>query len=171
LLKLNKRCKIQFNNANWKGISQEAVDAVLTLMEIDPVLRPSAEEALEHPWLKMHTSTKPSKNSSLQKYYSHLTFKDSDELLYSACNSNFLEESKSNLEFDSEFPSKETRIFTNFKLSEDCLKKFEESSSYLSICFLDAVGFNTASFDDGIGFIQKLDGDIDPMPMGTFEFD
>eukprot|EP00931_Biecheleriopsis_adriatica_P018073 TRINITY_DN12745_c0_g1_i3.p1 TRINITY_DN12745_c0_g1~~TRINITY_DN12745_c0_g1_i3.p1 ORF type:complete len:480 (+),score=94.57 TRINITY_DN12745_c0_g1_i3:33-1472(+) len=36
----------------WIGLSMEAVDFTQALLRTDPLARPSAEEALEHPWFK-----------------------------------------------------------------------------------------------------------------------
>jgi calcium-dependent protein kinase len=36
----------------WRDVSQEAVDFVWSLLQVDPTKRPSAEEALLLPWLK-----------------------------------------------------------------------------------------------------------------------
>lgn len=44
--------KIDFNRSHWDGISPEAKDFVAMLLNKDPKLRPTAKEALKHPWLK-----------------------------------------------------------------------------------------------------------------------
>ncbi|KNE72085.1 CAMK/CAMK1 protein kinase [Allomyces macrogynus ATCC 38327] len=45
--------KIDFNERYWKYISAEAKDFVRKLLTLDPHSRPSATEALAHPWLQL----------------------------------------------------------------------------------------------------------------------
>lgn len=40
----------------WSGISPEAKDFVRRLLDKDPAKRPSAKEALQHPWLQGNSS-------------------------------------------------------------------------------------------------------------------
>lgn len=44
--------KLDFNRSYWQDISPEARDFVRTLLERDPRKRPTAREALQHPWLR-----------------------------------------------------------------------------------------------------------------------
>ncbi|KAL0031772.1 hypothetical protein WJX79_006580 [Trebouxia sp. C0005] len=44
--------RVNFNRSCWAGISDEAKDFVGSLLNRDPTLRPTAKEALQHPWLK-----------------------------------------------------------------------------------------------------------------------
>ena len=53
ILTKNKECKIYFQDKYWKNISKEGIDCVLKLTESNPDKRPSAREALRHPWLSM----------------------------------------------------------------------------------------------------------------------
>lgn len=46
-----KRGKFTFPEEEWSGISQEAKDMIKSLLQMDPKRRPSAEEALKHPWI------------------------------------------------------------------------------------------------------------------------
>jgi serine/threonine protein kinase len=46
--------RINLDGLNWKGVSLDAKDMVRYLMNFDKDERPSAGEALEHPWLSMH---------------------------------------------------------------------------------------------------------------------
>ncbi|KAL8426512.1 hypothetical protein Efla_004877 [Eimeria flavescens] len=50
--------RFSFNEQDWKGVSSEAKDLVRKLMAFDPHQRLSAEQALNHPWIK-HFSTPP----------------------------------------------------------------------------------------------------------------
>ncbi len=44
--------KLNFKRSCWEGISEEARDFVAQLLHKDPARRPSAKQALKHPWLK-----------------------------------------------------------------------------------------------------------------------
>ena len=44
--------KLNFKSSCWEGISDEARDFVSVLLHKDPEQRPSAKEALQHPWLR-----------------------------------------------------------------------------------------------------------------------
>lgn len=50
--------RYKFNEHDWKGVSNEAKDLVRKLMAFDPHQRLSAEQALNHPWIK-HFSSAP----------------------------------------------------------------------------------------------------------------
>ncbi len=40
-----------YNDINWLNISDEAKNFVQELLTVDPLERPSAEDALKHPWI------------------------------------------------------------------------------------------------------------------------
>ena len=44
----NLECKINYNEKDWSGISEESKDLVSKMLEEDPNLRISAKEALNH---------------------------------------------------------------------------------------------------------------------------
>jgi len=46
-----KQRKLDFDGAEWKHISQEAKDFIDYLLTLDEDARPSAKEAMEHPWI------------------------------------------------------------------------------------------------------------------------
>ncbi|KAI9910070.1 hypothetical protein PsorP6_010738 [Peronosclerospora sorghi] len=50
----------------WNSILPSAKDLIRNLLEIDPDKRPSAEQALQHPWLRNQSqvSPEPMKNST-----------------------------------------------------------------------------------------------------------
>eukprot|EP00918_Siedleckia_nematoides_P106076 GHVU01231567.1.p1 GENE.GHVU01231567.1~~GHVU01231567.1.p1 ORF type:complete len:386 (+),score=71.78 GHVU01231567.1:567-1724(+) len=50
LIKIRK-ARVSFEGPRWGGISDAAKDFVASLLVKDPERRPSAEEALQHPWL------------------------------------------------------------------------------------------------------------------------
>ncbi|KAI9912664.1 hypothetical protein PsorP6_005529 [Peronosclerospora sorghi] len=43
----------------WHSISPSAQDLIRKLLEIDPDKRPSAEQALQHPWLRNQPQVSP----------------------------------------------------------------------------------------------------------------
>lgn len=44
--------EVDFNRSYWDGISEEARDFVRMLLNKDPTQRPTAKQALKHPWLQ-----------------------------------------------------------------------------------------------------------------------
>ena len=52
IMKKVKLGKFNFNDPVWKSISDSCKDFISTLLTLDQNTRPSAEKALEHPWLK-----------------------------------------------------------------------------------------------------------------------
>ncbi|CAB9521867.1 MAP kinase-activated protein kinase 2 (Fragment) [Seminavis robusta] len=46
-----------FDDGAWDGVSDEAIDFVAYLLSYDEIERPSAEQALKHPWLESFRST------------------------------------------------------------------------------------------------------------------
>ena len=44
--------KLNFKRSCWDGISDEGKDFVAQLLNKDPAKRPTAKEALKHPWLR-----------------------------------------------------------------------------------------------------------------------
>lgn len=59
VLMRNKECKIYFQDRYWRNVSKEGIDFVLRLTESNPDSRPSAKEALRHPWLSLSIKEKP----------------------------------------------------------------------------------------------------------------
>jgi len=43
---------LNMSEGRWKGISPEAMDFVVKLLDKDPAKRPTAQQALKHPWLR-----------------------------------------------------------------------------------------------------------------------
>ena len=65
ILMRNRQCKIYFQDRYWSHVSKEGIDLVLRLTESDPTKRPSAKEALQHPWFETN-HRKDAKTISLQ---------------------------------------------------------------------------------------------------------
>mmetsp|Transcript_26823 Transcript_26823/g.48338 ORF Transcript_26823/g.48338 Transcript_26823/m.48338 type:complete len:517 (+) Transcript_26823:88-1638(+) len=51
-LRANRDCKIDLNSPFWAHISDIGKDFVAKLMSKEPMIRPTAQEALNHPWLR-----------------------------------------------------------------------------------------------------------------------
>lgn len=49
--------KFSFSDPCWSNISEKAKDLITKLLTYDPEQRPSAEEALKHPWITDLSST------------------------------------------------------------------------------------------------------------------
>ena len=50
LVRKNKDCKADFNNALWSVASDEAKDLCKRMLEKDPNLRINVKDAMEHSW-------------------------------------------------------------------------------------------------------------------------
>lgn len=48
--------ELNTSRPEWEGLSEEAKDFVRCLLHKDPAKRPSAREALKHPWLQARDS-------------------------------------------------------------------------------------------------------------------
>eukprot|EP00271_Cylindrocystis_brebissonii_P008000 TRINITY_DN21_c0_g2_i1.p1 TRINITY_DN21_c0_g2~~TRINITY_DN21_c0_g2_i1.p1 ORF type:complete len:541 (+),score=68.18 TRINITY_DN21_c0_g2_i1:171-1793(+) len=48
-----------YHAKTWAKISPEAKELVRSLLQVDPRLRPTAEEVLEHPWIQQHCANMP----------------------------------------------------------------------------------------------------------------
>ena len=57
--------KLDFNKGYWAGVSDEAKDFVKQLLQRDPEQRPTAKQALQHPWLKGGTVAERTKGKPL----------------------------------------------------------------------------------------------------------
>ena len=53
LFKAIRARQIDFSDPTWELVSDEAKHFVNWVLEVDPSTRPSADEALKHPWLNM----------------------------------------------------------------------------------------------------------------------
>ena len=53
-LQLVARAPLEFPSPEWDSISEEARDFVTKLLDRDPTKRPTADEALKHPWIAKH---------------------------------------------------------------------------------------------------------------------
>ncbi|OEH74941.1 CAM CDPK domain-containing protein [Cyclospora cayetanensis] len=70
--------RYSFNEQDWRGVSNEAKDLVRKLMAFDPQQRLSAEQALNHPWIKHFSapanpaSDAPFSHTMLERFRSEL---------------------------------------------------------------------------------------------------
>ena len=77
-----KKVKYNFKAHKWDSISQDAKDFVSSLLVYDADDRPTANEALQHPWLaKANSNSRRSSSSSLQNLPLGGTRRDSHELM------------------------------------------------------------------------------------------
>jgi calcium-dependent protein kinase len=53
-LQLVARAPLEFPSPEWNDISEQAIDFVTKLLDRDPDRRPTADEALQHPWIAKH---------------------------------------------------------------------------------------------------------------------
>jgi calcium/calmodulin-dependent protein kinase I len=47
-----KKGRFEFHEEYWGGVSEEAKDLITRMLTVDPDLRPTAAQLLEHPWLQ-----------------------------------------------------------------------------------------------------------------------
>jgi serine/threonine protein kinase len=59
LKEANKTASFDFPNEEWNNVSAEAIDLVRQMMQIDPVKRLDARQALQHPWFAKHLGAAP----------------------------------------------------------------------------------------------------------------
>jgi len=52
-----KKGQVKFTDACWSSISDKAKDFIKKLLTLEPKDRPSAEEALKHPWIIEQSSS------------------------------------------------------------------------------------------------------------------
>lgn len=68
-----------FTRKYWEGISDEAIDFVKTLLKKDPASRPTARQALKHPWVKRggakHTQLSETVVQRIQRFGQSSIFK------------------------------------------------------------------------------------------------
>lgn len=50
---------LEFPSPEWDSISVEAIDFVTLLLDRDPLSRPTAAEAMQHPWIAKHIPVEP----------------------------------------------------------------------------------------------------------------
>jgi len=52
-----------YDGLRWKNVEPEAIDFCRSLLVIDPLKRPTARKAMEHPWIVKHCGVPPSQHS------------------------------------------------------------------------------------------------------------
>ena len=63
----------EFDDSEWVGITEDSQDFIKTLLQKDPSDRPSAGEALNHPWLSKMQEADPSSLPNLTDSVARLT--------------------------------------------------------------------------------------------------
>jgi calcium/calmodulin-dependent protein kinase I len=64
-LRMARSGMVEFHPAYWGTISEEAKDFVKSLLNPDPTRRPSAELALQHPWIAQLSKTPQEESADL----------------------------------------------------------------------------------------------------------
>lgn len=64
IMKKVKAGKFSFSDPAWNNVSESAKDFITQLLTKDQDKRPSAEQALKHPWIQMATEVSQNKVSS-----------------------------------------------------------------------------------------------------------
>jgi serine/threonine protein kinase len=59
LYKMIVNARIEFLSPYWDNVSKEAIDLIKKLLEKEPGTRLTADQALEHPWMKEEVSDRP----------------------------------------------------------------------------------------------------------------
>ena len=68
-----KACRYDFSSSTWDKVSNEAKDFVKKILIADPKKRLTAEQMMEHPWMKMDLQPQPDfaiNKIALEKYVS-----------------------------------------------------------------------------------------------------
>ena len=72
-----------FKGPEWKNVSSEAKNFILTLLEFEVEKRPSAEDALKHPWIQGNIRVEKIQNGLSETVYSNLkTFRAEQKLAH-----------------------------------------------------------------------------------------
>ncbi|VEU35136.1 unnamed protein product [Pseudo-nitzschia multistriata] len=66
-----------YTDHNWKGVEPSAIAFCKWLLSVDPEQRPTAREAMAHPWLVRHCGTPPPQRARINP--DHSIFLDQDE--------------------------------------------------------------------------------------------
>ena len=64
---LNK--EVEFHSMHPESISPEAVDLIRIMLNKDPNQRPSAQEALNHPFFQLHPNDAPQENDEIGQIF------------------------------------------------------------------------------------------------------
>ncbi|EFQ99907.1 CAMK/CAMK1 protein kinase [Nannizzia gypsea CBS 118893] len=73
--------RIIFHERYWKDVSKDAKEFILTLLQPDPTLRATSEQALEHRWLKGETATDHNILPELKTYIARNRLKRGIEII------------------------------------------------------------------------------------------
>lgn len=68
LVRETTRGRLEFHERYWKNVSREAKEFISTLVQVDPTKRPTADEALKHPWLSLTETAADSEHHDLSTH-------------------------------------------------------------------------------------------------------
>ncbi|OSD05789.1 Pkinase-domain-containing protein [Trametes coccinea BRFM310] len=69
LIRETTEAKVEFHKQYWSNVSDEAKDFIKTLLNPDPLKRPTAEEALKHKWLTEHAPSTEHDLTGLREHF------------------------------------------------------------------------------------------------------
>ncbi|KAI0041377.1 Pkinase-domain-containing protein, partial [Auriscalpium vulgare] len=69
LVRETTEAKVEFHERYWKNVSDEAKSFIRALLSADPADRPTAADALAHPWLTTHDASTEHDLSGLREHF------------------------------------------------------------------------------------------------------
>ncbi|KAL4955442.1 kinase-like domain-containing protein [Aspergillus filifer] len=94
--------QVIFHERYWKGVSKDAKDFILSLLQVNPSKRPTSEEALKHPWLKGESASDRDLLPEIRAYIARSRLKRGIEIIKLA---NRIEALKMQEEDEEDIPS------------------------------------------------------------------
>ncbi|KAL4800760.1 Calcium/calmodulin-dependent protein kinase [Aspergillus venezuelensis] len=94
--------QVIFHERYWKGVSKDAKDFILSLLQVNPSKRPTSEDALKHPWLKGESASDRDLLPEIRAYIARSRLKRGIEIIKLA---NRIEALKMQEEDEEDIPS------------------------------------------------------------------
>ncbi|KAL4925999.1 serine/threonine-protein kinase [Aspergillus undulatus] len=94
--------QVIFHERYWKGVSKDAKDFILSLLQVNPAKRPTSEEALKHSWLKGESASDRDLLPEIRAYIARCRLKRGIEIIKLA---NRIEALKMQEEDEEDIPS------------------------------------------------------------------